>query len=299
MTPMRSLQYFLPMQHKPLKSIGNYALATDKTGAEHMVIIKPKGLDVYISAGKMFDFKQRELCNTAVLFNFEKVIESSQNTKGVYLGTLVSTDAHFFKKIPRLYDHKPVSFSDMVFIVYDVVFPLFDSDVDFRWRYDVAKKLVGVLPSCQVADIKVVRNSLELMKVTASIMKEDISTTILVFRADGKFVYGNLQLLYSSDNDVMSYQIKAEQKFRAHIKRVNSITERLPNGDKYETAASITVKYKHDFVDIELPDNKVLYKSIWDFRRVLKPIPLWFTGCTIWEEKEYKTLINEFHSFIL
>ena len=298
MTPMRSLQYFLPMQHKPLKSISNYALATDKPGAEHMVIIKPKGLDVYISAGKIFDFKQREICNNAVLFNFEKAMEASKNTSGVYIGVLTSTDRYFEKKIPRLYDSKPVSYKDLTFIVYDVVFPLFDADVDYRWRYDVAKKVVGKMPSCLSADVKVIKNSLELMTVTASILKEDISNTIIVYKANGKFVYGDTQLMYLSDNDLVSYQIKAEQKFRAHIKRVNSITERLENGDKYETACSITVKFKHDFIDIELPDNKVLCKSIWDFRRVLKPYPLWFTGCTVYEDKQYKTLINNFHSFI-
>jgi len=287
------------MEHKPLRSISNYALATDKPGAEHMVIVKPKGLDVYISAGKMFDFQQRQLTNNALLFNFEKVLNASESTKGVYIGVLTSTDAYFEKKIPRLYDSKPVSFKDIDFVVYDVIFPLFDSDVDYRWRYDVALKLVGKMPCCVAADMKVIRNSMELLKVTAEIMKENISNTILIYKANGKFVYGNSQLVYLNDNDIVSYQIQAEQRFRAHIKRVNSITECLPNGDKHETAASITVKFKHDFIDIELPDNKVLCKSIWDFRRVLKPIPLWFTGFTIWEDGKYKVLVNGFHSFIM
>ena len=300
MAPMKSLQYFQPMQHKPLKAISNYALATDKPGAEHMVIVKPTGLDVYISAGRIFDFKQREICNTAVTFQLEKATQASLNTSGVYVGVLTSTDRYFEKKIPRLYDFKPVSYKDITFVVYDVVFPLFDADVDYRWRYDVAKKVVGIMTNCKPADVKVIRNSFELMKISADLLKEDISRTLIVYKANGKYIYGDTQLLLISDNDLVSYQIKAEQKFRAHIKRVNGITEHLPNGDKYETAASITVKFKHDFIDIELPDNKVLCKSIWDFRKVLKPYPLWFTGYTAWdtETNGYVTYINNFHSFI-
>ena len=299
MSPMKSLQYFKPMEHKPLRSISNYALATDKLGAEYMVITKPKGLDVYISAGKIFDFKQREIHNNAVLFNFEKVMEASKNTQGVYIGVLTSTDIFFEKKIPRLYDSKPVNYTDLTFIVYDVVFPLFDSDVDYRWRYSVAEKLVGKFPACKEADIKVVKNSLELEEITARIMKEDISRTIIVYKADSKFIYGNVQFLFLNESDISSYEIKADQKFRAHIKQVKSMTDFTHEGEKYETACAITVKYNHEYIDIELPDNKVLCKSIWDFRKVLKPIPLWFTGLIIEENGKYKTLVNNFHSFIM
>jgi hypothetical protein len=299
MSPMKSLQYFEPMEHKPLKSISNYALATDKKGAEHMVIIKPKGLDIYISNGQIFDFEQRELTNTFLRFTLENALNASEASKGVYVGVLCSTDTYFEKKIPRLYDSKPVSFKDLFFVVYDVVFPLFEADVVFRWRYDVAAKVIGKLSNCLPAKTKVIRNSSELIKVVSETFKQDITTTMIVYKMEGKHICGKSQLWFLNEDDVVSYKIVAEQRFRAHIKTIHSITDFLPNGDKYETAEYITIKYKHDFIDIVLPDNKVLCKSIWDYRKVLKPIPFWFTGYDIWENNEYKTLVNTFHSFIL
>lgn len=299
MSPQKSMQHFLPMLHKPLKSISNYALATDKVGAEHMVVVKPQGLDVYIAAGRIYDFQQREITNDIIRFELAKALEASESTKSACLGVLSSDDIYFFKKLPRLYDSKPVSFKNLTFTVYDVVFPLFDFEADYHIRYDVAEKVIGKLPNCKPAIMKVVRNSVELTKIASELMTEDITRTLIVYNSKGRYIYGNSQLLYLNPTDIVSYSITADQRYRAHIKSVHSITEILPDGTKYETAAYITVKYKHDFIDIELPDNKVLCKSIWDYRHSLKSIPFWFTGYNTYNDGSYKLLINKFHSFIL
>jgi hypothetical protein len=299
MSPQKSMRHFLPMLHKPLKSISNYALATDKIGAEHMVVVKPQGLDVYIADGRIYDFQQREITNNVVLFELAKVLEASVNTKSACLGVLSSEDLYFYKKLPRLYDSKPVSFKNLLFTVYDMIFPFFDFEADYFHRYDVASKVIGKLTNCEPATIKVVKNSFELTQIASELMTEDITRTLIVYNTKGKYIYGNSQLLYQNPADIVSYSISADQRYRAHIKKVHSTTEILPDGIKYETAAYITAKYKHEFIDIELPDNKVLCKSIWDYRSVLKPIPFWFTGYTALDKQDYKLLINKFHSFIL
>lgn len=299
MCPQKSMQHFLPMLHKPLKSVSNYALATDKVGAEHMVVVKPQGLDVYIAAGQIYDFQRRELTNSVLRFELSKVLEATASTKSACIGVLSSDDPYFFKKIPRLYDSKPVSFKNLLFTIYDMVFPVFDFDAEYFWRYDSSEKVIGKLPNCTTATVKTIKNSFELTKIASELMSEDITRTLIVYNTKGKYIYGGSQLLYQNPADIVSYSISADQRYRAHIKTVHSITEITPDDIKYETASYITVKYKHDFIDIELPDNKVLCKSIWDYRNALKPIPFWFTGYMAADKDGYKLLVNKFHSFIL
>jgi len=299
---MRSSVYFQPMQHRPLPDIRKYALVTNQQ-SEFYAVVKPGGIDVYINSGKIYDMNHNELQNEYLAFHFEKLLKVSLDNKLTALGTLVSPDLTSLLQCRHaLYNKTKSPFTSLKFIVYDVVFPVFNTDHIYKWRYDIANKVVGSLPNCGTASKGTVKDEIELQKFVAEIFSIDSSTTILVYKLEGEFVPGPSQLYYD-DVETVSYKIEANQRYRAHIKRVVSTTVRLENGDKTEVALMIIARFKKENIEIPInQSNRVLCKFIWDNRHSLKDSSFWFTGYTIQDRRDnnivYITIINEFLSFI-
>lgn len=302
MAPMINSQIFQPMQHKPLPDIRKYAVLNSH-GVDFMTVAKPRGLDVYIRNGQIFDFNHNELRNQHLKFHFEKLLQTSVNMQMLIVGVLVCNNtpsmlAHRYS----LYAPSKVPFDDLKFLAYDIRFPVFNADHDYKWRYDIADKTVGPLPNCEVLSFITVKDNIDLQNFVRDTFEEDVSSEIISFREDGKFAPGDSQL-YWDDIDTVSYSIRATQKYRGHIKRVISVTEQKPNGDKTETASYIVARFKKEYINVPINlSNFALRNFLWQHRMDLKAFPFWFTGYTYLDQvvnaTDYVTVVNEFHSFI-
>lgn len=299
---MPNSQIFQPMVHRPLPDIRKFALLSNRN-IEFYAVIKPEGIDVFINNGKMYDFNNNEIINPYVLFHFEKLLQTTINIRANVIGVLVSKDSRQLKKHRQtLYNKQQSKLLDLKFFVYDLVFPVFNIDHVYKWRHDIASKVIGTLSNCQTCSVQTIKDEIELQKVVTEIFSIDTATSIVVYDKEGKFVPGISQLMWD-DIDTVSYIIEAKQRYRAHIKKVVSTTIRYDNGDKTEVALNIIAKFKKEFVEIPIdPTNIALRTFIWQNRLALRLKPFWFTGYTVLghneNHAEYITIINEFFSFI-
>jgi hypothetical protein len=299
---MLNSQYFLPMEHKPLPDIRKYALLTNQH-CEFYGIVKPEGIDVYINNGQMFDLYHNEVKNDYLKFHFEKLLKTSSDQKMTIVGTLTSTNIlTLLRYKSTLFGKTKSPFDNIKFVVHDIIFPVFNADHDYRWRYDIAKKVIGVLPNCSTASKVEIKDQWDLNKLVVELFSINSGASVLVFKADGKFTPGPSQLYYD-DMDTVSYKVEANQRYRGHIKKVVSTTLKFDDGNKIEVASYIITKFKRDFIDIPIDQsNLALRRFIWENKNNLKEHPFWFTGYTLLVEKEdktdYITIINKFHSFI-
>jgi len=290
------------MQHKPLADIRKYALITD-SNAEFYAVVKPEGLDVYINDGKIYDFNHNELKNQYLKFHFEKLLATSINMKMTAMGTLTAPNIlNLLKHKHTLYEPTRSTFPDIIFNCQDVIFPVFDAEHVYKWRYTIVDKVVGVLPNCRAATYVPVKNEIDLRKFVTECFTIDTSASVVVYRTDCKFVPGMSQLTFEAE-DVASYIVEANQRFRAHVKAIGSTTIRMDNGDKYDVAQVVVAKFKKDFVEIPVDQTNFAFrKFLWDNRRILKGKPFWFTGYTLLTDKgefsDYETVINKFLAFI-
>jgi hypothetical protein len=300
MTPMKNSKYFQPMEHRPLPDIRKYALLTNQQ-SEFYAVVKPIGLDVFINDGKIYDFYHNEIQNQYLKFHFEKLLKTTIDMKMTVVGVLASPNSslNVLRYRQTLYGAtRSSSFSDVVFVAYDVIFPIFNIDHDYKLRYDIVEKVISILPNCKAAMTSTVTNEQQLQKFVKEVFIIDTAATILVFKKDGNYVYGSSQLYYD-DHDVVSYSIIADQRYRAHIKKVVSTTIKMDNGNKLDIALYIIAKFKKDFIEIPFDrTNITVRRFVWEHRKDLKEHPFWFTGYTIFDQGEYRTLINEFQSFI-
>lgn len=294
--------YFQPMQHKALTDIRKYALLSDR-GAKYYAVVKPEGIDVYINKGKLYDLNHNELQNQYLKFHFEKLLKVSVDMQMTIMGTITSPNIlQLLKHRSTLFTESRSPFVDLTFVGYDTIFPVFDAEHVYQWRYSIVEKVVAVLPHCKVATKTEIKDEVELRRFVLEVFTIDVNATILVYRMDKKFVPGASQLLFEED-DVASYKIEANQRYRAHVKSITSTTIRMDNGDKYDVALCVIGKYKKDFVEVLIDQTNLAFrKYIWDNRKLLKGKPFWFTGYTLLENRddlsEYVTLINKFLSFI-
>jgi hypothetical protein len=291
------------MKHRPLPDIRKYALITNQK-SEFYAIVKPEGLDVYVNDGKFFDFNHNELQNQFLQFHFEDVLKTSRDQRMTIIGTLTAPNILDVKRYKgTLYGKTRSQFPTLKFVVYDSVFPTFNSDHIFKWRYDIADKVIGKLPNCLTAHKDVITNDRELHEVVKSLFAINTGASVLVYKTDGNFVPGMSQLMYD-DNDTVSYIVQANQRYRAHIKKVVSTTLKFDDtGDKIDVALYIIAKFKRDFIEIPIDQsNMALRRFIWENRLALKEYPFWFTGYTLLDNKDgvtdYVTTVNEFLSFI-
>lgn len=303
MSPMLNSKYFQPMQHRPLPDIRKYALLTNQK-SEFYAIIKPEGVDVFINDGKIYDFRGNALQNQYLQFHFEKLLKTSIDMKMTIVGTLVSPNGSLSIRKYRhtLYGKTKSTFTDAKFVVYDVVFPVFNVDHVYKLRYDIADKVVGILPNCATASKVIVKDGFGLQKIVTELFSIDTGSSIIVYKSNGSFVPGPSQLYYG-DEDTVSYIVEATQRYRGHIKKVVSTTLRMDNEERIEVALYIITKFKKEFVNVPVNQtNLVLRRFIWEKRKELKNHPFWYTGYTLPDERSttggYITPINEFLSFI-
>ena len=302
MSPMLNSRYFQPMVHRPLLDIRKYALLTDQK-SEFYAVVKPEGLDVFINDGKFYDFNYNELTNNYLKFHFEAVLKTSIDNKMTILGVLTSSNIlHIKRNRHTLYDAQSTTITDITLVIYDVVFPVFNSDHIYKWRYDIADKVLKDKANCRIATKVLIKNGDELNKEVLMLFSIDMGASMLVYKTEGKFVPGLSQLTWE-DDDTVSYIVEAKQRYRAHIKKVMSTTLRMENGDKIDVALTILAKFKREFIEIPVSqENLALRRFIWENRKTLKEYPFWFTGYTLLETKngktDYTTIINEFLSFI-
>ena len=299
---MQNSQYFQPMQHKPLTDIRKYAIIA-RQGAEYMTLAKPAGIDVFIRNGQIFDFNQKELTNQYLKFHFEKLLQTSINMQMLIIGVLVTdnTENMLSHRYP-LYSPSKASFDTMKFLVYDIRFPVFNAEHDYRWRYDIADKVVGRLPNCEILAFTTVKNETDLNNVVRDTFETDVSAEVISYRADGKFVPGESQLFWD-DVDTVSYVVRANQRYRGHIKRIVSTTEQRPNGDKTEIALYLVARFKKEYINVPIKTNNLALRAfLWQHRKDLKSFPFWFTGYTYMDDvvgtSDYVTVVNEFLAFI-
>ena len=302
MSPMPNSRYFQPMVHRPLPDIRKYALLSNQS-AEFLAVIKPEGIDVFVNNGKLYDFNYNEIKNQYLQFHFERLLQTSINMKATIVGSLVGKNSLELKKYRHtIYNATRSKITDVKFFVYDIVFPVFDVDHVYRWRYDIASKVIGELPNCQACSAQTIKDEHDLNRIVKEIFFIDTGASIVVFDKEGKFVPGMSQLAWN-DDETVSYIVEAKQRYRAHVKKIVSTTLRMENGDKHDVAMLIIAKFKKEFIEIPIDQsNLVLRTFIWQNRHALKDTPFWFTGYTILdnssETPEYITIIHEFFSFI-
>lgn len=299
---MLNSQYFQPMQHKALPDVRKYALLSN-SGADFYTVVKPQGIDVYIRNGQIFDFNHNELQSQYLKFQFERLLQTSINMQMIIVGVLVSDNsqsmlAHRY----TIYMPSKAVYEGIKFLVYDIHFPVFNVDHDYKWRYDIAKHAIGTLPNCEILDNNIIKDEFQLQNITKDVFEKDINAEIIVYRTNGKYSPGESQL-YWDDKDTVSYNIKATQRYRGHIKHVISTTYQYPNGNKESIAAYIVARYKKDFINIPISDSNLALRSyLWNYRKDLKNFPFWFTGYTYIDKlssgMDYVTVVNEFLSFI-
>lgn len=302
MSPMPNSRHFQPMVHRSLPDIRKYALLSNQS-TEFIAVIKPDGIDVFVNDGKLYDFNYNELKNQYLQFHFEKLLQTSINMKATIVGILVGPDSLTLKKYRNtLYNPTKSKITDIKFFVYDIVFPVFDVDHVYKWRYDIASKVVGELSNCQACSIQTVRNEQDLNKVVRELFSIDTGASVIVYDKEGKFVPGISQLTWN-DDETVSYIVEAKQRYRAHVKKIVSTTVKTNDGDKHDVAMLIIAKFKKEFIEIPINQSNVaLCTFIWQNRQALKDTPFWFTGYTVLDTKgesaEYVTIIHEFFSFI-
>lgn len=290
------------MVHRPLPDIRKYALLTTSS-AEFLAVIKPEGIDVYVNNGKMYDFNHNEIKNQYLQFHFERLLQTSINMKATIVGVLVGRDSLMLKRYRHtIYGQTKSKITDVKFFVYDIIFPVFNVDHVYKWRYDIAAKVIGELANCQACSIQTVQDEQDLNKIVREIFTIDTGASVIVYDKEGKFVPGISQLTWN-DDETVSYIVEAKQRYRAHMKRVISTTLRMENGDKLDVAMMIVARFKKEYIEIPIdPSNLVLRTFIWQNRLALKDTPFWFTGYTFLENKgdrtDYVTVVHEFFSFI-
>jgi hypothetical protein len=290
------------MQHRPLPDIRKYALLSNQQ-TEFYAIVKPEGMDVFINDGKFYDFYHNELKSQYLSFHFEKLLKTSVDMKMTIVGVLTSNNILEFKRYRHtLYGPSRSPFTSVRFVAYDTIFPVFNAEHIYQWRYDIVKKVIGQCPNCLIASLTEIKNEQELQKLVKDVFTIDTGASVIVYRKDGKFVPGSSQLTYD-DDDTVSYIIEATQRYRAHIKKVVSTTLKFDDGNKIEVALYILAKFKKEHVEIPIDQsNFVLRRFIWENRQALKEHPFWFTGYTLLdnngEKLDYITVINQFLSFI-
>lgn len=298
---MQNSKYFQPMVHRPLPDVRKYALITNQKG-EFYAVVRPAGVDVYVLDGEMFDFYHNPIQNQYLKFHFEALLKVSKNMKMAIIGTLTSTNIlDLMRHRHTLYGKTRSAFTDVLFVAYDIHFPVFNVDHIYKWRHSIVEKAIATQANCKLATAVIIKDEYELQKFVSEVFVLGTDTQIIVYKSDGIFVPGFSQLTYS-DDDTVSYIIRADQRFRAHVKKVVSTTLRMENSDKVEVALYIIAKFKKEFIEVPIDQsNMVLRRFLWDNRKVLKGQPFWFTGYTLVDDNDthdYVTLINEFLSFI-
>lgn len=299
---MLNSHYFQPMQHKPLPDIRKYDLLDIYPG-EFMTLAKPTGIDVYIQRGKIYDFNHNELKNQSLLFHFEKLLQTSINLQVVVIGILIcDVVAGMLAHRYSLYSPNKLFFEGTKILVYDLTFPVFNIDHDYKWRYDILEKTIGILPNCETLKITITKGSIDLRNFVRDTFELNVSSEILVYRTDGKYIQGASQL-YWENVDHVSFSVKATQLYRGHIKKIVSTTEQHSNGDKTELALYIIARFKKEYINIPIHSNNFALRSyLWNYRSRLKSFPFWFTGYTYLDDVvgtlDYVTVVNEFVAFI-
>jgi hypothetical protein len=186
---MLSSQCFQPMQHKPLPDVRKYALINGREN-DFMTVAKPEGIDIYIRNGQIFDFNHNELKSQYLKFHFEKLLKTTVNMQMIAVGVLVNNNttsllAHRYS----LYTPSKAAYDGLKFLVYDVMFPVFNADHDYKWRYDIADKTVGILPNCATLSFTSIKKEIDLNHFIRDTFEANVASTIIAYRTDGTLNY--------------------------------------------------------------------------------------------------------------
>jgi hypothetical protein len=257
---------------------------------------------VYIIGGKVFDYNHKELVNKTLLFTLEKVLLTSVQMQGLFLGTLstITEPTKILKYRTTLYTNDNYLPMSVRFLIYDVIFPYFKVDNNFKVRNDIARKAVGCHQGCTGLELFEVKNIDEFKEAIKSKFRTDRHESFLVFDKEGKYYPGNSQLTYGIHEQV-SFELSASQKYRSHVKKILPVDIKNDMGNVVTIAGSIEARFKNK--DITVPiimPNYILRKNMWDHRKELKRTPFVFEGIYFeGEDNDFEILGMHYSKFIL
>ena len=300
MSPMKSLQYFQPMVHVPLLKIDNIFKLV-KPISEYLVYRRPIGIDIYIAGGRIYDFNRRELLNRTLLFNLEKVLATSLQTQGLYIGTLcsIAEPTKIIKFRPLLYINDNSLPLTVRFLVYDIIFPYFKVDNPYWCRNDIAKKTIGGMPGCSCMEVHKFDTYKEFKTYIKEKFEIDRYCSFIIFDRSGQYHEGKRQLTYSPYEQV-SFELSASQRYRSHIRRIIPVDIEISEGKTVTIAGSIEARFKNKPIIVPIINpNYILRKNLWDHRKELKRTPFAFEGIYFEEDNTFEILGLHYSKFIL
>jgi len=284
----------------PLNKIENIGKLV-KPISEYLTYSKPVGIDVHIFGGQIYDINHREIINKTLLFSLEKVLELSNQTQGLFIGTLCSlTDpTKIIKFSPLLYDDINSLPLSPQLMVYDIIFPYFKADNPFRIRYDIVKKTAGKLPSCSCLDLHKFETIPELKTYIKDKFNFKRFNSFLIFDKEGRYHTSTRQLTYNSHEQV-SFELTANQKYRSHIHKIIPIDIELEEGKIITIADSIETRFKNKKITVPITTpNYILRRNLWENRKELKRMPFIFEGLYFEEDNDFEILGTHYSKFIL
>lgn len=298
---MKSLRFFQPMQHVPLRKMENVSRLT-KPWSEYLVYPKPIGIDVYMVNGKIYDFDHRELINRTLAFEFEKVMESARMMQGLCIGTLctIVNPTKIFKHRSVLYEDTNLLPMNIRFAVYDIIFPYFSAENPFYVRNDIVAKTIGGLPNCTTLEMLKFKNTDEFRIYLKEHFNVNKHESFILFDKSGSYYAGTRQLTYTPDERV-SFELSASQKYRSHVKKITPVDIEISEGNIVKVAGSIETRFKDKTITVPInTTNYIMRKSIWEHRKELKRSPFIFEGIYLEDENaEFEILGIHYSKFIL
>lgn len=283
-----------------LKTINDYSDLSSLR--RRIAIFKPIGLEVYMTPeGNIFDFNGHEIRNPNIHFQLENVLKRLDSGKMMVFGVLTSTDENFManKRWAYVFNNAH-DFSDIRFECYDMIFPYFKVNFDYKTRLDQIKTVFKGISNFEVAGYEEVGNFTSFNKLVYDKMNPYQVDKIYLFDTNKIYRQG------TTHNKKLApmYEIIPNQRYRTHLKNIipNIVLDNTGKGikNRIQVANILVGKYKKEYLEIPITDeNIILKRSIWEKKAELKNMPFWFTGFTVYIDQGTKVTGVKFHKFIL
>lgn len=296
---MKKFQLFQRMIPFRLKTINDYADLS--AYRQRIAVFKPIGVEVYITPdGNIFDFNGLEITNPSVRFKLSDIIDRVIKSQAMVFGFLTSEEDILPQSRWLYIPNNHHDFSDIMFEGYDMIFPLFSVNFQYKLRLDQVKSIFEKSPSFKLIDYEFVPNFMEFNKLIYDKFNPYKISGIYIFDTNKIYRQG---LSYNKKLAPM-YEILPSQRFRTHVKNIipGIMFEGKGGGirDRITVADMLIGKFKKELLEIPVVnESQVLRKSIWEKKNNLKGMPFWFSGFTVYYGEGIKIAGTKFHKFIL
>lgn len=297
---MKRCQLFQRMIPFRLKTINDYSDLSSLR--RRIAVFKPIGMEVYITPERnIFDHNGNEIRNPSIHFQLESIFKRAESAKSMLFGVLTSTDETFMasRKWAYVFNYTH-NFSDVKFECYDMIFPYFSANFNYKTRLDQAKTVFKGIANFETVDHEEIGDFASFNKLVYDKFNPYNIDKIYLFDTNKIYRQG------ISHNKKLApmYEIIPNQRYRTHLKNIipNIVLDSTGKGikNRTEVASLLIGKYKKQYLEIPIVDSSIiLKKSIWDKKDELRNMPFWFTGFTVYIDQGTKITGVKFHKFIL